>query len=369
MNHVLILTCSTGEGHNSAARALQSALFAAGIASEIADPVSFQSERMQHAVSSLYNNMIKKTPAVFGAIYKLGDLYSSTNLPSPVYWANAQYAQALQKYIITKAFDAVVCTHLYGMEVMTAIREKGRFQIPCYGVLTDYVCIPFIEETHMDLYFASCDRARQDLIDKGIPPHKIVVSGIPVHERFINHPDKTAARAQLHISPDKKIFLVMTGGVGCENMIGLCDEMVKSLKSDAELYVLTGKNEKLKQRLDAKYGPEPRFHTVPFTRQVASYMAAADVLLSKPGGLSSTEAAVANIPLVHIHAIPGCETYNARFFSENGMSLHACSDKQAVSYAQQLAYDEEKAALMVQAQQRYIPNHAALTIIEEMKRK
>lgn len=369
MNHVLILTCSTGEGHNSAAHALQSALFAAGIASEVADPVSFQSERMQHAVASLYNNMIKKTPAVFGAIYKLGDLYSSTNLPSPVYWANAQYAQALQKFIITKAFDAVICTHLYGMEVMTAIREKGQLHIPCYGVLTDYVCIPFIEETHMDLYFVSCDRARQDLIDKGIPARKIVVSGIPVHERFVNHPSKSASRMQLHIPPEKKIFLVMTGGVGCENMIGLCNELVKHLKNDAEVYVLTGKNQNLKQRLDSKYGLEPRFHTVPFTRQVATYMAAADVLLSKPGGLSSTEAAVANIPLVHIHAIPGCETYNARFFSENGMSMHASNDKQAVIYAQQLAYDKETADLMVQAQQRYIPNHAAATIIEEMMHK
>ncbi len=362
----MILTCSTGEGHNSAAHALETALLDQGISCEIADPVAFQSERMQHAVSSLYNNIIKKTPAVFGAIYKLGDLYASTKLPSPVYWANAQYADSLRTYILDKGFDTVVCTHLYGMEVMTAIRHDTDFKVPCYGVLTDYICIPFIEETDLDKFFVPSEETKQELIQKGIDADRIIITGIPVNKTFSDHVDKASARTQLDIPQDKKVFLVMTGGVGCENMMGLCDALVRSLKSDGMIYVMTGKNNNLKKKLDEKYQSNDQIRTIPFTRNVADYMAASDVLLSKPGGLSSTEAAVANIPMVHIHAIPGCETHNARYFRENGLSCHAHDDKEAVEFAAELAYNQPNAEQMCAMQRKFIPHDAANSIIKEM---
>lgn len=368
MKKVLILTCSTGEGHNSAARALESTLKARGIPCLIQDPVSFQSERMQHAVSSLYNNMIKKTPSVFGAIYKLGDAYAASNLPSPVYWANAQYAAPLKKFILENGFDTVICTHLYGMEVMTAIGKDESFPVSCYGVLTDYVCIPFIGDSDLDGYFVPCPQARDALVRKGIASEKIFLSGIPVDPAFSRRMDQAQARTKLSIPADQKMFLVMTGGVGCENMLGLCREMTRRLKDDGTIYVLTGKNENLKRKLDEKYASEPRIKTVAFTRDVPVYMAAADVVLSKPGGLSSTEAAVANIPLVHIHAIPGCETYNANYYNDNGIAMLARSDEEAAEFASLLAYDSLRSEQMRQAQRNLIPRYAADTIIEEIAR-
>ena len=363
------MTCSTGEGHNSAAHALETALRNNGISCEIADPVSFQSERMKHVVSSMYNNIIKKTPAVFGAIYKLGDFYASKNLPSPVYWANSQYADALKAYILENGFDTVVCTHLYGMEVMTAIRQQPDFTVPCYGVLTDYTCIPFIDETRLDGFFVPNEESRQELIHKGISADRVFSTGIPVNDVFSNHVDAQSARNQLDIPLDRKVYLVMTGGIGCENMMGLCGELLRSLKPDGLVYVLTGKNDSLKKKLDDKYGSGNQLRTVAFTRQVALYMAASDVLISKPGGLSSTEAAVANIPIVHVHAIPGCETYNARFFSENGLSMYAHNDKEAVKFANLLAYDQEQADKMRAMQRKYVPQNAAIAIIKEMNRR
>ncbi len=369
MNKVLILTCSTGEGHNSAARAIESALLLANIPCEIADPVAFQSERMQHAVSSIYNNMIKKTPSVFGAIYKIGDFYAHTKLPSPVYWANAQYAEALRAYISDHAFDAVVCTHLYGMEVMTAIRQDPQFTIPCYGVLTDYVCIPFLEDTRLDGYFVPTEETKQELIEKGINSDHIFISGIPVDHVFSDPLDQTHARQRLSIPAEEKMYLIMTGGVGCENMMGLCDHMLQSLKAEGKIYILTGKNDSLKQKIDERYNRNKQITTVPFTRDVATYMAASDVLISKPGGLSSTEAAVANVPIVHVHAIPGCETYNAHFFSEHGLSMYAKSESEAASYANQLVYDAEKARTMQKMQREMIPKNAANRIVKEICRQ
>ena len=366
MDKVLILSCSTGEGHNSAARAIHALLEEKGIFSQITDPVAFQSQRMEHLVSALYNDTIRRHPQAFGAVYKLGNLYSKSRLPSPVYWANAHYSGALKDYIEENQFTAVICTHLYGMEAMTALRKHDDFKVPCYGVLTDYTSIPFLSETRLDGFFVPTEDIRQHLIDQGMDADTVFVSGIPVNESFRIRPSMADARDQLEIAPDQKVFLVMTGGVGCENMEGLCEKLMENLPQKGLILVLTGNNAKLKTRLDEKYEKLGTLRTVSFTRQVSLYMAAADVLLSKPGGLSTTEAAVANVPIVHIHAIPGCETCNARYFSEHGMSLWAQNDQEAVIYATALACQQDASQRMKDQQRRLIPENATGFIVKKV---
>ena len=366
MKKILILSCSTGEGHNSAARAVQSVMEKEGISCVMADPVAFQSKRTERLVASLYNNTIKKRPQIFGAVYKLGDLYSTSGLPSPVYWANAHYSEKLKQYIEQEGFNAVICTHLYGMEAMTALKKNDQFPIPCYGIVTDYTCIPFLKETKLDGYFVPNEETRQNLISSGFSKDQIWASGIPVDESFTDKITMEAARKCLEIDESKKVFMVMTGGVGCENMEGLCDEILSGAGENDLLLVLTGNNEELKNRLDEKYMHNPHLRTISFTRQVPLYMAASNVLLSKPGGLSSTEAAVANIPLVHIHAIPGCETCNARYFSENGMSLWAKSNEEAALNAVTLAYDREMSENMMAAQRKLIPAFGARSVMNKV---
>lgn len=368
MKKILMLSCSTGEGHNSAAYAIESVLTREGISCELADPVSFQSQRTQTVVASLYNDTIRKAPAIFGAVYKLGDIYCASKLPSPVYWANARYSKALKEYIVKNEFDAVICTHLYGMEAMTAIRKDPDFTVPSFGVLTDYVCIPFLEETDLTRFFVPNQEVKDYLIGKGKTNNQVVITGIPVNEMFRVHHSKEDARKLLDIDIDKHIFLVMTGGVGCENMESLCCKLLSELQDKDQMIVLTGKNDVLKERLDQKYAGNSRIRTVAFTRQVADYMAASDVILSKPGGLSSTEAAAANVPLVHIHAIPGCETHNAKYFSQHGMSLYASSETDAVKNALTLAHNHQAAEEMKCRQRELIYPDAAVRIVEEVKK-
>lgn len=299
-------------------------------------------------------------------IYKLGDLYSASNLPSPVYWANARYAQALRTYILENGFDCVICTHLYGMEAMTAIRQDPDFTVDAYGVLTDYTCIPFIAETKLTGYFVPTEGVKQQLVLKGHPAETVFVTGIPVSDAFAAHADRETARQELGIDPDKKVYLIMTGGIGCENMMGLCDALLQGIKKDTLIYILTGKNEDLRRNLQERYPACAQIRAIPFTRKVPLYMAASDVLLSKPGGLSSTEAAVANIPLVHVNPIPGCETYNARYFADTGMSLCARSKKEAVAFANQLVSSKEQADKMRKMQRCHINPHAAQDILHRI---
>lgn len=356
---ILILSCFTGEGHNSAAYALQEAFLREGTECQVADPVSFASERAQNLVSGVYNNMIKKVPGAFGALYHAGSAFSATGVTSPVYFANAMYAQRLNQYLVENQIDAVVSTHLYGMEAMTAIRNRLKSTIPSYGVMTDYTCVPFFTETVLDGYFVPNEEVKRKLLQNGIPEARVISTGIPVSARFKERMPKSAARDCLDIPQDKIVYLIMTGGVGCENIQGLCDELQRSEKDDFLAYVLVGHNEGLKRLLESRYGTREQIRAIGFTKQVNLYMNAADVMISKPGGLSSTEAAVANVPLVHFKAIPGCETQNAIFFSTNGLSLWAKTEQEAVASLEALAHNEEMAERMREMQRLTIHPDAA----------
>lgn len=363
---ILILSCFTGEGHNSAAKAVAASFEADGHIAVIADPVAFSSDKAKHFVSSFYNNMIRKRPFAFGLLYKAGAIYTSTKLPSPVYYANSSYSEALGKYITDNDFDAVVCTHLYGMEAMTAIRKRNPDSVPCFGVLTDYTCIPFMKDTKLDLYFAPCDSVAGELADCGIPRERIIATGIPVNPAFSHHTPKTEARRILGLPEDKRIILIMTGGVGCENMLDLCKEVFSRKDDDTLILVLVGHNNGLADSIAGTFGKNSVIVTVPFTDKVSLYMNSADVLLSKSGGLSSTEAAVANIPYIIVNAIPGCESKNAAYFEEQGMAINTHNNKEAAENALSLVRDSARCAEICRRQRLVINSSAAKDIVERI---
>lgn len=360
---VLILSCSTGEGHNSAAHAVLNALEKQGAECELSDPVAFQSERAKKMVASAYNNLIKKVPAAFGAIYKAGAWYSSTSLPSPVYHANAHYAEKLYEYILQQKFDVVVCTHLYGMEAMTAIYAKTKTKIPCYGILTDYTCIPFFKETNITAYFIPHEDLIPEMINFGLPKDRLFCTGIPVDARFNTPISKELARSSLSIPQNKKIILIMTGGIGSGDAVTLCKELSNRVSDETLIYVLCGRNNDLKERIGKKFSQRSQVKAIAFTRKVNLYMKAADVLISKPGGISSSEAATVGIPLVHTMAIPGCETKNAEFFESHGMSVNASSLEFAAKSAIDLINSPTKSLKMIEMQKSIIHLDATEKIV------
>lgn len=363
--HILILSCSTGEGHNSAAWALHEAFDRHGAAVEVVDPVGLKSQKASHTVAALYNNTIQKTPRAFGAVYHLGAAYSATRIPSPVYWANAKCAPALRDYLRDRHIDAVVCTHLYGMEAMAAARKRLGVTTPYYSVMTDYTCIPFTTEPKADALFSPHPSLTDEIVRKGGDPDKILPYGIPVSARFSQPVSKADARRQLDIPPDKTVYLIMSGGVGCENVLRLCDAMNEETRG-YWVYVLTGHNDGLREKLERRYPDGSKIRPVGFTRQVHLYMKAADVMISKSGGLSSTEAAVAGVPLIHFKPIPGCESKNRDFFRAHGMSLCAKNNADAVKMAGHLARHPDRAQQMLAAQKATLNPHAADDIVRHV---
>ncbi len=363
MNAVL-LTCSTGQGHNSAAQAVAEALAERGVECQTLDALAFLGPNASEAITSVFVNIAVKTPRAFGFMYQAGEFISSDRRKSPVYYANAIYAENLHRYLVENAVDAAICTHLFPAEALSFLRRKRELSVKSCFVSTDYTCIPFLEETDMDVVFAPhADLARQ-FARRGVPEEKIVPAGIPVLEKYRHTTDRHVARKSLNIPLDVPAYLVMTGGEGCGDPMALTRKLIERCgKEDMRVVVMTGRNAALLDTLRTRYKEDPRVIAVPFTEQVSLYMDACDVLLTKPGGISSTEAAVKGIPMIHTAPIPGCETINAQFFSERGMSILAPTTEIAADNAVRIGGDVLQKNRMREAQRQYMSADAAARIV------
>ena len=351
---VLLLSCSTGEGHNHCALAVRQQLEKKGVETDFFDMLNLFGEPGPIHMDKLLNVISTKAPSLFGLMYRAGEKVSALRVTSPIYLINSNYGRKLFDLINENGYDAVVCSHLFPMETLTYIRRHYTLKARCYGILSDYTCIPFLAETDMDAYFLPHENVRAACERAGIPAERLVVTGMPVAAAFRTDVTKAEARAALDIPAGARMYLVMTGGIGCGDAIGLCDKLLEVPDEDMLLCVLAGRNQELLDGLGARFGQDGHIRAVPFTDKVSLYMRAADVLLSKAGGISSAEAAVVNVPLVHTMMIPGVETLNAGFFAKIGMSMMAASFDEAARFADRIVYDGKTAARLIRAQREHM---------------
>ena len=247
---VLLLSCSTGEGHNHCAGAVREALAARGHETEFLDLLQMFGEPGPLSFDKILNRISTKAPELFGMMYHAGAMYSATGVTSPVYLANIRHARQLREFILARGYDAVVCSHLFPMETLTFLRRHEDLPVRCYGVLSDYTCIPFLAETELDGYFLPHEAVRADCMAAGMPAEKLIVSGMPVAAKFTAPMTKQAARELLGLPQDKRIYLIMTGGIGCGDAVTLCEAIRRVPDEDALLCVLPGRNEELRTTLE-----------------------------------------------------------------------------------------------------------------------
>lgn len=347
---VLILSCNTGGGHNAAASALKESLNFYHHEAEVLDLMSLGRKHTSALVGGAYVKLVSVFPAGFGALYQLGELVRKFPWKSPVYYANARLGNALADYIVQNHFDAVVTTHLYPAETLTWMKQKGRLTIPCVAVATDYACIPFWEETNCDYYVVPHKDLIPEFASCGIPEEKLLPLGIPVRPAFARPASKEDVRRHLGLPENAPLFLVMSGSMGFGKVHLLAHELVSRLENGEQAVIICGNNKKRMRSLRLQFHKNPNVHIIGFTRHVAEYMAATDVLFTKPGGLSSTEAAVRRVPLVHTDPIPGCETKNRAFFVSRGMSVTGAHQKELAEAGISLAHDDARQIAMRDAQ-------------------
>ena len=338
---ILILSCNTGEGHNSAGWAVKEYLELQGHQVVMEDMMLLKGARTSKAVGGAYVGIVKHFPLLFGLGYRLGGWVSSDKRKSPVYYACSLLAGTLKGYLEQNRFGAVVTPHLYPAETLTAMKKKGWLKIPVVAIGTDYTCIPFWEETDCDYYVIPHEDLIDEFAKRGVPREKLLPWGIPVRQNFMKEWDKREARKICHIPQESKSYLVMGGSMGFGKLAIFAAELSLRLKSGEHMVIICGNNKRIYTVLQKQFQNNPRVHILGYTNRVADYMDACDVIFTKPGGLTSTEALVKRIPIVHTAPIPGCETANRNFFVKRHLSVSSKYIAKQITLGKRLLSDTQ----------------------------
>lgn len=366
---ILILSCNTGGGHNTAAKAIKEVFDEKGHFCRVMDALSFGGQKASDLVCDTYIEMVKKTPKLFGDFYKMGGKIGSLNnlndkIRSPIYYINKIYADALEEYILQEKYDAVLCCHLFPTEAMTHLKKNHKLSVPFYFVATDYYCPPMLEETLPDGIFAPHPDSIFTYLQHKINPELIQPTGIPVSQKVVKEGNKAEARKKLGLNPNDEAFLLMSGSMGFGDTIEIARYIFDHGNENTRIVAITGNNKEMYDEFQNAFGLDKRLILLGFTDQVPAYMEACDVLLTKPGGLSSTEAFVKGIALVHTAPIPGCESENVQFFTEHHLSVCANSSEEAGRLAIKLMEDEFLRNQIIAAQKHYKCENSAKQIAE-----
>lgn len=360
----LILSCGTGGGHDSAGKAVQMELERRGHHAVMLNPYMLHGDRLTNRIDNAYLFLAKQAPWLFGIIYKAGELYRKLPVHSPVYFANRGMVPVMDSYLTEHPVDIVIMTHIFPGEIMTNMKRQGLDIPKTILVATDYVCIPFAEESECDAYVIPAEPLTEHFAGFGLPKEKIHPLGIPTDNSFSYTESREEARRRLRLDARKKYILVCAGSMGggkIKKAIRLLKKYVEE-SNGTELIIVCGNNQKLYEKL--KKDCSSKLHIIGYTDDMAGYMRASDIFVTKPGGLSSTEACVCGIPMIHTAAIPGCETYNVRYFADCGLSESWNLSKKGLHNALERLDDEHVRASMASNQQKIWELHAAAGICD-----
>ena len=343
---ILILTAATGGGHLRASSALKSYILETqeDCEVEIVDTWKYISPLLDKTVTEGYEAMAKRTPKLFGSLYK------STNRgkSKTTYF----FCNIFRKYLmpLVEEFrpDAIISTHPFATEMISLLKEDGKITAPLICVMTDYGPHRAWIHPYVDSYIVSNEGMVDTMAKMGAPREKIHPYGIPVEESFYEKMDRAEVLRQLGLSPDKPTVLIMAGSFGVSNILRIYNNIIK-VNLDFQIIVITGKNERLYEAFNklilrnsrqkplrdvsVKLKPKPSKPTkvLFFTNEVHKYMQISDLIITKPGGLTVSEALACNLPMAIFDAIPGPETENAEFLIDNNMAVKiqkgsACSE-------------------------------------------
>ena len=240
----LILSCGTGGGHNSAGKAVLEELERRGHHVTMLNPYTLKSEKLSSGIDQTYISTVQHAPDAFGAVYKIGDLYRRLPFRSPVYFVNHAMDSVMQEYFAEHHTDIVLMPHLFPAEIMTNMKLHGM-QIPkTMFIATDYVCIPFTEETECDAYVIPAEDLKPKFVRKGIPEEKLYPFGIPTSAGFADEEPRALAKQRLGLDPDKNYILVAGGSMGGGKIEGRITALRDhfSRRKDTELIVICGSN-------------------------------------------------------------------------------------------------------------------------------
>jgi processive 1,2-diacylglycerol beta-glucosyltransferase len=368
---VLILSVSAGAGHLRAAEALERAFLLMNAAQEVRhiDTLQYTNKIFRHLYSKSYIEMVNKMPEVLGWLYD--------HLDKP--WKNERRRLAFDK-LNTRPFvkmlkeyqpDIIVCTHFLPAEIISWLKAKQRISCRQSIVVTDFDVHAMWLCHHYEHYFVALDETRLHLEKLGIPANKITVSGIPIDPVFAEQKNRREMRDKHGLRQDVTTILLSAGGFGVGPMEHILQSLMSDMRSPAEVVALCGRNQKLKRRIDhlaASIPPDSplSIKTVGYTTAMDEYMSASDILLGKPGGLTTSEALAKGLIFVIVNPIPGQEERNSDHLLEEGVAIR-CNNLPVLAHKLDLLLSDPARMNTMRANARRLARpHAAREVIEKL---
>ena len=358
-----MLSVSAGAGHVRAAEAVVKAAAAAHppVAATHVDLLSLVPKEFRKLYGEQYIRLVEKLPQLWSYLYAKSDRPSRDSLTGKLKRAVEKLnTRKLHAEIERLAPDAILCTHFLPAELLARQKSKGRALPPLWVQVTDFDVHALWVHSHVDRYCVANDEVAFRLADRGIPRERISVTGIPVMPQFSAPLDRATCAGELGLSAEKFTVLMMAGGAGVGGLDTLAERALR-LPDAPQVVALAGRNAELLQRLQAAAARHPgKLFPLGFTTTVERVMTAADLVVTKPGGLSVSECLAKQKPMLLVSPIPGQEERNADYLLESGAAIKAVDAATLVfKLARLLAGPAQLEAMRAAAARIGRPNAAA----------
>ena len=329
MKKILISYASYGGGHLSAAKNIKEYIEENYKDTQVIlfDFMRYINKVIDKVSVKTYSKINKNIPWLWGKIYY--------HTQDPIFERIFSLSNKILSYKLARIFrlekpDIIISTHFFSGHICSILKKNGKINSKIATVITDYGKDPYNEwisgHEYMDYIFVAHSEIKQTLIKKGVNENKIFDTGIPVSSRFLVNYNKKEILNLFNFSENKKNILFFGGGemgLGKSKTIDIFDTLVKE-HPEFQIIAIAGKNESLKKSFEEivnKYNLKNSVQIIGFTNKIPELMQISDVVFTKPGGLTTTECLVSNLPIIIISPIPGQETENADFLENSGCGI------------------------------------------------
>ncbi|WP_373601423.1 MGDG synthase family glycosyltransferase [Paraclostridium bifermentans] len=348
---VLIMSASTGGGHNRAARAIKEELIKKTIDGEtieckIIDSLKLVNTTMDKIISTGYEKSAIYTPNAYGRVYRFSESGLASKNEFKDNMITTFMARRFKRLLLDERPDLIVGTHPFPMIALSTLKKQcsntstttvfhtslgdefsnffNSNSFPTLiSVLTDYTTHSTWIQNELDYYIVGHEYVKELLISEGVNSDKVKPLGIPVEKSFLNHRDRETVLSELGFDKDKLTVLLMGGSFGAGNIKETLEEML-DIDRDFQILVITGRNESLKEKIEKRletHISDKKVCVLGFTNKMNDILASIDVLVTKPGGLTTTEALLKDVPMIVPYYIPGQEEENLDFLCNCGSAL------------------------------------------------
>jgi processive 1,2-diacylglycerol beta-glucosyltransferase len=355
---VLLLSSKFGEGHLKAGEALTTIFERSNFAVRHLDFGALFFRKTDFVMRSAYMNMIRKTPRLWRLIY---DKTSDSKLEGYNKIIHKINSRDLLSYIRESKPEAIVCTHFFPAGILSGMKRRGLLSVPLVTVVTDYLVHRIWASQGTDLYLVGCRDAYSRLVKAGIQSSKIKITGIPVRVCFEETYSKTVCKRRLQLDPEKLTVLIMgVTGIFARKKIAVLEALFNLADTiPVQFVVICGSDKESFAFLKCYADREHGIKILGYIENIHEYMAASDLIISKGGALTISEALTIGLPVIIYKPIPGHETGNAVFVEQGGAGKMISFDEELVSQVAYLLSDQSKLTEMSLAARNLVPRHSA----------